>query len=278
MPPLPLTPDRLCVHQVTLMQCDFRASIECLSRHGVTKTAVWRDKLDEIGIADATRILADNGVDAISLCPGGMLTAPEPAAMARALDDNRRWIEQAAALGAKSMVVITGGLAEGDRDLASARARFVDGLAQLLPDARAAGLKLALEPLHPMVCGNRSVISTLEEAGDMLDRLDADDVTGLAVDVYGLWWDGALKRRIESAGSRILNFHVADWLAETRDLRFDRGMPGDGLIDIPLIRGWMEAAGFTGPVEVEIFSKTGWWRRDPDDVMRTIVGRMGGSF
>lgn len=255
------------------MQCDFRSSIECLARHGVGKTAVWRDKLEEVGAVEATRILNDAGVEAISLCAGGFLTAPDPERASRAIDDNRRWIEQAAAIGAASMVTITGGLDEGDRDLRSAQMRAVEGLAKLMPDARAAGVRIALEPLHPMVCGFRSVISTLADALAMLDQLQADDVFGLAVDTYALWWDSELDHQIGRAGRRIVNFHVSDWLSETRSIRLDRGMPGDGLIDNRRIRGVAEAAGYDGPVEVEIFSETDWWKRDPDEVVRKIVER-----
>jgi sugar phosphate isomerase/epimerase len=257
------------------MQCDFRASIECLARHGVTKTAVWRDKLDEIGIAEAVMILNDNNVDVVSLCAGGLLTSLDPGQWQQALENNRRWIEQAAAIGATSMVTITGGLAEEDRDLHSARDRALEGLARLLPEARAASVKIALEPLHPMVCGVRSVISTLGEANAMLDDLDADDVMGLAVDTYALWWDGDLENQIDHAGSRIINFHVSDWLRETRDIRLDRGMPGDGLIDNRRIRERLENLGFDGPVEVEIFSEQDWWKRDSDEVVQTILDRYG---
>lgn len=270
----PLTLDRLCIHQVTLMQCDFRASIECLSRNGVTMTAVWRDKLDEIGTAEAKRILTGNGVEAVSLCAGGLVTESGAAARQDILDDNRRWIDQAAAIGATSMVAITGGLPDGDRDLAAARARALDGLAQIVPHARAAGVRLALEPLHPMVCGYRSVISTVGEATAMLDQLAADDVMGLAIDSYALWWEPDLDQKLVDAAPRILNFHVSDWLKDTRDVRLDRGMPGDGVIDNRHIRGVIEATGFSGPAEVEIFSERTWWKLLPDDVVSTIIQRM----
>ena len=278
MPPAAHPSDRLCIHQATLMQCDFRTSIECLSRHGVTKTAVWRDKLDEISVAEAARILSDHGVEVVSLCPGGFLTSPDPGPWQRSIENNQRWIEQAAAIGAMSIVTITGGLEGDNEDLRSARERVLEGLALLLPEARVAGVRIALEPLHPMICGARSVISTLSEASAMLDVLDADDVMGLAVDSYALWWDSALESQIESAGARINNFHVADWLRETRDVRLDRGMPGDGLIDNFRILELLENAGFTGPVEVEIFSERDWWKRDPDIVVQTILRRWGSTF
>jgi sugar phosphate isomerase/epimerase len=270
---------RLCVHQVTLMeQCDFRQSVACLARNGVTKTAVWCDKLAAIGTTEAASILGDHGVEAVALCPGGHLTDRDPAAFHSALDNNRRWLDQAAAIGAASLVTITGGLGADETDLRFARDRALEGLATLVPEARAAGVRLALEPLHPMVCGYRSVISTLREANAWLDRLDAGDVMGIALDTYAVWWEPDLQREIARAGPRIIAFHVSDWLADTSDVRLDRGMPGDGLIDLPAIRGWVEAAGYRGPIEVEIFSRRNWWTRDADDVVRTILHRYGRDF
>ncbi len=268
---LPL--DRLCIHQVTLMQCDFRTSMETLARHGVTKTAVWRDKLDEIGTQEGARILQGLGIEVVSLCAGGLLSMSDPVAHQRALDDNRRWIDQAAAIQAGSIVTITGGLEDGATDLRAARDQACRGIAELIPDARAAGVRLALEPLHPMVCGFRSVISTTREAKEMLNELEAPDVVGLAIDSYALWWDHNLRADLADAAAHILNFHVSDWLRETRDVRLDRGMPGDGQIDNRSIRGWLEDGGFDGPVEVEVFSERDWWKRDPDEVVRTVVER-----
>lgn len=259
-------------------QCDFRRAVECLARNGVTKTAVWRDKLDTIGVTAAASILRDRGVEAVALCPGGLLTHRDPTAFHNALGDNRRWLDQAAAIGAGSLITITGGLGEDETDLRFARDRALEGLAMLVSDARAAGIRLALEPLHPMVCGYRSVISTMREANTWLDQLNADDVMGIALDTYAVWWEPDLQQEITRAGDRIIAFHVSDWLADTSDVRLDRGMPGDGLIDLPLIRRWAEAAGYRGPIEVEIFSEQDWWKRDPDLVVQTILHRYGCAF
>ncbi|MGI9489665.1 MAG: sugar phosphate isomerase/epimerase family protein [Geminicoccaceae bacterium] len=270
----PPDPERLCIHQVTLLErCDFHQSVDCLARNNVFKTAIWRDMLDAAGLKAAKRALADSGVQAPVFCSAGFLTASDASDFAKALDDNRRRFEQAVELGAKVIVTLTGGLDPDDPDLDDARKRALDGLAQLLPDARDAGVTLALEPLHPMVCGLRSVLSTLGDANDWLDQLDADDVLGLTVDSYALWWDPALEQQITRAGDRLASFHVSDWLPETRDVRLDRGMPGDGLIDNRKIRGWIERAGFDRLIEVEIFSSRDWWQRDPDEVVRTIKER-----
>ena len=255
------------------MQCDFRASIECLAENGVHQTAVWIEKLDEIGLREAVQVLQGCDVKVNALCPGGFFTGVHSASPRETLDRNQRWLDQAVAIGADSLVVITGGLREGERDLLTARERALEGTRMLLGPARDAGIKLALEPLHPMVCGLRSVISTVSEALDMLDDLNADDVMGLAIDTYAVWWDNDLPNQLERAGSRLLHLHVSDWLVDTQDVRLDRGMPGDGLIPNRRIRSWMEKVGFKGAVEVEIFSGKDWWQRDADEVVKTIIAR-----
>lgn len=265
---------RLCIHQVTLNQrCDFRQSLDCLARNGVTMTAVWKPKLDAIGTEQGAAILRDSGVEAISLCAGGFLTEPGSAAQKAALDENRRWLDQAATIGAKSLVVITGGLPNGSRNISAARSRALNLLADLLPHAREVGVKIALEPLHPIVCGYRSVISTLREANDWLDAIGAGDELGIAFDSYALWWEPNLEAEIVRAGKRIINFHCSDWLRNTTDVRLDRGMLGDGPIDNRRILGWIDGTGFDGPIEVEIFSSRNWWLRNPDEVVQTIKDR-----
>ena len=151
---------------------------------------------------------------------------------------------------------------------------MLDGLGELLPHARSVGVKLALEPLHPMICATRSVLSTVKLANDWCDRLGAEDIVGIAVDTYAVWWDPEIEREIARAGKRICAFHVSDWLADTQDLRLDRGMPGDGVIDLARLRRQVEAAGYDGYVEVEIFSQRTWWQRDPDEVVRVVRERV----
>ncbi len=253
------------------MQCNFQQSIECLARHGVTKTAVWKDKLDDVGVSAALRILNDCDVEVVSIIAGGFFTGATAAERAKAYDRNREMLDQAHRLGAKSMVTITGGLAAHDSDLQTARSRVPEGLAALLPLAEQSGVQLALEPLHPMVCGSRSVLSTLREANDVLDTLGSPAELGIAIDSYALWWEPDLQSEIERAGPRIENLHVSDWLLQTSDTRLDRGMPGDGQINNREIRSWVEATGFNGPAEVEIFSAENWWKKPPDEVVAKIV-------
>jgi sugar phosphate isomerase/epimerase len=207
------------------------------------------------------------------LCRGGMFTSFDRAGLDRALDDNCRAVDEAAAIGAQCLVLVVGGLAPGSRDLIEARAIVRDGISALLPYARAAQIALAIEPLHPMYAADRACINTLGQANDLCDALG--DGIGVAVDVYHVWWDPVLEREIVRAGKagRLLAFHVCDWLVPTRDLLNDRGMMGDGVIDLRRIRERMEAAGYAGFCEVEIFSAENWWKRPAEEVLATCIER-----
>ena len=253
-------------------QWTLREAIEGCARHGVPAIAPWRDKLAECGVAEAVRMIEANGLAVSSLCRGGMFPAADAAGRQAAIDDNRRALDDAAALGAQCLVLVVGGLPEGSKDLRDARRQVQDGIAATLEHARAVGVPLAIEPLHPMYAADRACVNTLSQALDICDALG--DGVGVIVDVYHVWWDPALEAQIARAGQRILGFHVCDWLVPTTDLLLDRGMMGDGVIDLPLIRGWVEAAGFDGYAEVEIMSANNWWRRDPDEVVETCIKRV----
>jgi sugar phosphate isomerase/epimerase len=240
-------------------------AIDGCARHGIEGISPWRDQVAQMGLHDAAREIRARGLQVTGLCRGGFFTAPDWQ------DDNRRAIEEARTLGAQCLVLVVGGLPAGSKDLLSARKTIEDGIAAMLPEARAAGVPLAIEPLHPMQAAERACINTLEHALDICDRLG--EGVGVAVDVYHVWWDPKLKSQIDRGGKRVLAYHICDWLVPTRDLLNDRGMMGDGVIDLPLIRSWVEAAGYRGFQEVEIFSELGWWRRDPDEVLRTCLER-----
>ncbi len=244
--------------------------IEGCARHGIPGIAPWRDRLAEMGVAAAARRIRDAGLTVTGLCRGGLFPAADAAGRAAAIEDNRRAIAEAHAIGAACLVLVCGGLPPGSKDLPGARAMMRDGLHALLPEARAAGVALALEPLHPMTCADRSVLSTLGQALELCDELG--EGAGVAVDCYHVWWDPEVARQIARAGRRILAFHACDWLVPTTDLVFDRGMPGDGVIDIPALRGMVEAAGYRGFVEIELLSRR-WWAEDPDDVLRIMKQR-----
>jgi sugar phosphate isomerase/epimerase len=205
------------------------------------------------------------------LCRGGMFTAADESGRRAALDDNRRALDEAAEIGALCLILVAGGLPTGSRDIDDARMQVRDALAALLPDARQAGVPLAIEPLHPMFAADRACVNTLAQANDLCDELGSG--VGVAVDVYHVWWDPDLKKEIARAADKILAYHVNDWLVPTTDLLLDRGMMGDGVIDLRTIREMVEAAGYRGHCEVEILSAENWWKRDPDEVLRVCIER-----
>lgn len=229
------------------------------ARHGIRGVSPWRDQVAEFGLEQTARLIKAHGLAVTGLCRGGFFTAKDW------LDDNRRAIAEAHVLGARCLVLVVGGLLPESKDLHLARRKIAEGIAAILPEARQAGVPLAIEPLHPMQAAERACINTLEQALDLCDALG--EGVGVAVDAYHVWWDPKLEAQIRRAGRRILAYHICDWLVPTRDLLNDRGMMGDGVIDLPLMRSWVEAAGYQGAHEVEIFSELDWWKKDPDQVL-----------
>ena len=267
--------ENLCIHQVCIWKKNnFKESLDCMARNGVFKTAIWKPLLDDAGVKEAKKNLKDSGVKAISMCPLVLFDDITFSNVLMRHEAHRKFLEHASELGVKSVVVITGGLPKGSHDLDGQREKVLEELQTLAMFSKGTDLRLALEPLHPMVCGYRSVLSSLSEANDFLDRLDRDDVFGVAVDTYALWWDSNLHQEIQRSGKRLINFHVSDWLEETKDLRLDRGMPGDGIIDNRLIRSWMEDSGYQEAVEIEILSEQNWWKEAPETVIKTICERL----
>lgn len=259
-------PARLSLNGATVRkQWKMAQIIEGCARHGIRGISPWRDQVADFGLDQTARLIKTHGLTVTGLCRGGFFTAKNW------LDDNRRAIAEAHVLGAQCLVLVVGGLLPESKDLAAARQRVFDGLAAILPEARAAGVPLAIEPLHPMQAADRACINTLEQALDLCDALG--EGIGVAVDVYHVWWDPKLEQQIRRAGrKRLLAYHICDWLVPTRDLLNDRGMMGDGVIDLPRVRGWVEGAGYAGFHEVEIFSED-WWRKDPDEVLRACKDR-----
>ena len=265
--------ERLSLNTATVReQWSLAECVEGCLRHGIGGISPWRDKLHETGVREGARLIRESGLAVSGLCRGGLFTA-EGALTPAVLDDNRRAVDEAAAIGAACLVMVVGGLGPGSRDLGEAHRIVEEGLAKTLDHARTMGVPIAIEPLHPMYAADRACVNTTRHALDICDRLG--EGIGVALDVYHIWWDWELPAQIERAGAggRILAFHVCDWLVPTRDILLDRGMMGDGVIDIPRLRGLVEAQGFDGLVEVEIFSSETWWRRDPDEVLRTMIER-----
>lgn len=254
-----------------------------LARHGIRGIAPWRDQVAKAGLKATAQQIRDAGLTVSGLCRGGMFPAPDRQARRAALDDNRRAVDEAATLGAQCLVLVVGGLPKDARgaivsnDIAGAREMVRDGIGELLDYARGAGMPLAIEPLHPMYAADRACVNTMAHANALCDELapDGKDGLGIAVDVYHVWWDPELRVEIERAGAhdRLYAYHICDWLVPTADLLNDRGMMGDGVIDLRLVRSWMEAAGYRGMHEVEIFSANNWWKRDGDEVLLTCRTR-----
>jgi len=262
-------------------QGDLAQIIDACARHGIRAIDPWREQVASIGLDRAVRAVRDTGLELSGYCRGGMFPA-DAAHRIAARDDNRRAVDEAKALGAPCIVLVAGGLPQYSRpgsaaskDIAAARAQVEDGLAELLVYAREAKLPLAIEPLHPAYAADRACVNTTRHALDICDRLDPrrSGALGVALDVYHIWWDPEVKEQIARAGKdRIKAFHVCDWLVPTKDILNDRGMMGDGVIDIRNLRGAVEAQGYAGYSEVEIFSND-WWEKPMDEVLRTCIER-----
>jgi sugar phosphate isomerase/epimerase len=269
-----MSADGLSINLATVReQWSLPQAVEACARHGIRAVDPWRDQVAAAGLAEAARIIRQNGMRVTGYCRGGMFPAADAPGRAAAIDDNRRAIDEAATLGAECLVLVCGGLPGGSRDIGTARAMVTEGIAAVLPHARAAKMPLAIEPLHPMYAADRACVNTLGQALDICDQLG--DGVGVAIDTYHVWWDPELEAQIARAGrrSRILAHHICDWLVPTRDLLLDRGMMGDGVIDFPRIRDWIKAAGYSGLQEVEIFSAADWWKRPGDEVLKTCIER-----
>ena len=262
-------------------QGDLATIIEACARAGIRAIDPWRDQVAAVGLERAVRLVRDAGLELSGYCRGGMFPA-DAAHRAAARDDNRRAVDEAKALDAPCLVLVAGALPQYSRpgstpskDIAAARAQVDDGIAELLDYAKSVDMPLAIEPLHPAYAADRACVNTTAQALDICDRLDpaASGRLGVALDVYHVWWDPELLAQIRRAGTRrLLAFHVCDWLVPTRDILNDRGMMGDGVIDIPAIRAAVEAQGFGGYCEIEIFSND-WWENPMDEVIATCIAR-----
>lgn len=267
--PRPLTDfSKLCVHTATTKPWDIETAMDRYAAAGIGGITVWRDTLEGRDPKAVGRQLSDSGLEVVSLCRGGFFPTLDEAKRQEGIEDNRRAIEEAAAIGAP-MIVLVCGAAVG-QSLEDSRSQIVDGIAAVLPEAEAAGIKLAIEPLHPMYADDRSAINTMAQAHDACDRLD-HPLVGIALDVYHVWWDDTLPEQIAKAGEldRLFAFHICDWMTPTSHLLTDRGLMGEGCIDVPGIRALVEATGFSGFNEVEIFS-TRWWESDQDEFLAKI--------
>ncbi|MFE7325650.1 sugar phosphate isomerase/epimerase family protein [Streptomyces sp. NPDC057565] len=265
---------RLSINQETIKQWSLPELTEGCVKAGIDKVGLWRGPVQEYGVERTAQLLKDAGLTVTSLCRGGFFTALDPAERARALDDNRTAIDEAAALSTDTLVLVSGGLPSGSRDLHGARERVAEALAELGPYAQERGVRLAIEPLHPMFASDRCVVSTLSQALDIAERFPAEQV-GVVVDTYHIWWDDQAAAQIARAGEggRIHSFQLADWITPLpAGVLVGRGQLGDGSVDFRAFREMVEATGFDGPIEVEIFNED-LWARDGAEVLAEVAAR-----
>ncbi|MFF6956720.1 TIM barrel protein [Streptomyces sp. NPDC008317] len=265
---------RLSINQETVKQWSLPELAKGCVAAGIGSVGLWRAPVREYGVERAADLMRDSGLTVTSLCRGGFFTATDPAERATALDDNRAAIDEAATLATATLVLVSGGLPAGDRDIAAARERVADAIGELAPYAAEHGVRLAIEPLHPMYASDRCVVSTLGQALDIAERFPADHV-GVVVDTYHLWWDDMVPTQIvrAGAGGRIASFQVADWVTPLPEgVLLGRGQLGDGCVDLRGLREQVDATGFRGPVEVEIFNPA-LWARDGAELVAEIADR-----
>jgi sugar phosphate isomerase/epimerase len=256
--------------------------IEACVRRDIQAISPWRDQVAAVGLDTVSKLVKSHGLKLSGYCRGGMFPATTAAGIQAADADNRQAVDEACELNAPCLVLVVGGLPgalsgqAAHKNIQQSRDQVFEGIEKLLAYAKSCNMPLAIEPLHPMYAADRACINTLEQALDVCDKLDPAQTgaLGVAVDVYHVWWDPKLQQQIERAGrERLLAFHVCDWMTPTTHLLEDRGMMGDGVIDIPRIRGWVETQGFAGYSEVEIFSSGNWWRRETAEVLDACIAR-----
>ncbi|WP_327315200.1 sugar phosphate isomerase/epimerase family protein [Streptomyces sp. NBC_01235] len=265
---------RFSINQMTVKQLSMPELVDACRELGVTNVGLWREPVQTYGLEATAKLVRDAGLTVTTLCRGGFFTAIDPAERTAALADNRRAIDEAATLGTEVLVLVSGGLPSGSKDLHGARERIADALAELGPYAENHGVKLAIEPLHPMYASDRCVVSTLTQALDLAERFPAHQV-GVTVDTYHIWWDDQAPAQIARAGAsgRIHTFQLADWTTPLPEgVLNGRGQIGDGAIDMREWQAYVEAAGYTGAIEVELFNDV-LWARDGREVLAETAAR-----
>ena len=270
----------LAINTATLgFQCPIEESVDAIAAAGFAGIAPWRREIEGRDVAAIARRIRAAGLKVTGYCRSTYLPALNRDGLLAHIADNKRALDDAAVLGAESFVMVVGGLPKGSKDIAQARAQVAEGAAALLEHGKRVGVKIALEPLHPVYAAERSCLSLLSEALDMCQEIEGESSApwlGVCIDAYHVWWDPNLKRDIARAGEdkRIFGFHVCDWLVPTGDVLNDRGMMGDGVIDLPALRADIESAGYRGLTEVEIFSAENWWKRPAAETLKVCAERL----
>ena len=274
---------RCAINTATLgFQCPIEHSIDAIAAQGFGGIAPWRREVEGQNVSAIAKRIRDAGLKVTGYCRSTYLPSLTAAGLQANIESNGRALDDAAVLGAQSFVMVVGGLPAGSKDIAGARTQVAEGVAQLLEHGKKLGVRIALEPLHPVYTAERSCLTLLSEALELCQRIEGsvpEPSLGVCLDVYHVWWDPNLKRDVARAGmeKRIFDFHVCDWLVPTNDVLNDRGMMGDGVIDIPFIRALVEKAGYQGLIEVEIFSAENWWKRPVAEILKTCAERLATS-
>ncbi|MFZ4452798.1 sugar phosphate isomerase/epimerase family protein [Salibacterium aidingense] len=261
--------EKISLNQITTEHWSLEEAVEGCLRQDVPWISVWRHKIHDLGLSKSRKLINDAGLKVSSVCRGGMFPAPTPEERKERMEDNKRAIEEAAELNTDVLVLVCG--PAPDRDIDSARKWVEEGIEELIPYAGQHGVKLGIEPLHPMYAADRSVISTLGQANSINEKLKSDQV-GVVVDVFHVWWDPQLYHEIARAGRNILGFHVSDWIVPVPDIFKGRGMMGDGVIEIRRMRKAVEEAGYHGPIEVEIINEA-IWNQPGDETLKQMKDR-----
>jgi len=260
---------RLSFNTRTVNSWSLKECVEGCARHDIPWIGPWRDQFDDIGVEEAARLIRDAGLKVSSLCRGGFFPASTREERDAAIEDNRKAIHEAATLGTDVLVMVNGGMA--GNSIQEARKMVRNGIGAILPYAEERGVKIGIEPLHPAFAADRAVTASLEEANDLAEHFNSPWV-GVVIDIYHVWWDAHVRREIERAGKSILGFHVNDWLVPNTNVLVGRGMMGDGVVNNRELREWVDAEGYDGPIEVEIFNEE-IWSRDGDDVLAQMKER-----
>lgn len=271
---------RCAINTATLgFQCPIEQSIDAIAAAGFGGIAPWRREIEGQNVSHISKRIRDAGLTVTGYCRSTYLPSLTAEGLQANIESNRRALEDSAILGADSFVMVVGGAPRGSKDIERARAQVAEGTAQLLEHGKNLGVRIALEPLHPVYAAERSCLTLLSEALDMCQRIEgpvAAPSLGVCLDVYHVWWDPHLKRDIARAGAenRIFGFHLCDWLVPTRDVLNDRGMMGDGIVDIPSIHAQVEKANYKGFIEIEIFSDQNWWKRPAAEILNVCAARL----
>jgi len=261
--------DRLCIHTITTKPWSLEEALDHYQAAGIGGISIWQDAIAPLGAVTAGERLRASGLQVVSYVRGGFFPALTAGERQRAIDDNRRLLDEAAAIEAPLLVLVCG--ATPGQSLDASRQQIRAGIEALLPHAESVGVRLGIEPLHPMYADTRSAINTLGQANDLAEAIGSPQV-GVVVDVYHLWWDPRLEAEIRrcGAGGYLLAYHICDWKVPTTDILLDRGLMGEGCIDLPSIRRWVREAGFEGLEEVEIFSNR-YWNMDQSVFLNNII-------